>query len=132
MQARAANELSGINDDGTTDGSPAMSRTDAAPVLGMWDVHVPLDLLVLYKFSDKFRRVISSKKNTRGRVPRVTHIDGRRENCALSNLLFDNVVDSSRAADAHALKHVLAQEWLYGEAGHPCPGPWVWHMAGAA
>ena len=119
-------DLDGISDDGTTTGLSVVHRVGAPPAVRMLDHLVPLDVLVLMKFSTKFRKTVTFN----GRLPRITYRDGNAGNCAYANLLFERLADDGRVADTAAIRHVLHQHWLLGLADEPCPGPWVAKMAG--
>lgn len=119
-------DLDGINDNGSTTGLSVVHRVGAPPAVRMLDHLVPLDVLVLMKFSTKFRKTVTFN----GRLPRITYRDGNPDNCAYTNLLFERLADDGRVADTAAIRHVLHQHWLLGLADEPCPGPWVAKMAG--
>ena len=118
-------DLDGIADDGTTTGLSIVYRVGAPPAVRMLDHLVPLDVLVLMKFSAKFCAAVARS----GRLPRITYRDGDPGNCAYANLLFGRLADDGRAADTAAIRHLLHQNWLFG-ADEPRLGPWVKTMAG--
>jgi hypothetical protein len=92
----------------------------------MFDHLVPLDVLVLFKFSPRFRKIVTHH----GRLPRISYRDGNASNCSYVNLPWERMADDGRAADTAAIRHALHQSWLLGDADEPCPGRWVKTMAG--
>ena len=118
-------DLDGINDSGSTTGLSIVYRVGASPAVRMLDHLVPLDVLVLFKFSAKFRATVARS----GRLPRITYRNGDASNCAYANLLFERLTDDGRVEDTLAIRHVLHQHWLFG-ADEPRLGPWVAKMAG--